>query len=245
MTGWAAVMREAIFSNVSACGPQSGQHPCLSLEQESTQELSVQPPNPWLLKLSRPPNTPSIAHTHTALTLWLEEVFLKKREAGWSGLHRQLSLRKSRSPTERSSRREDLSALNVNSIPNFSWTPPLFFQVLGTVYKKVKEIMVSKKWAALNLWNRKLLPLKKRLMTLAVGCAAKHLINHWCTYKELIGMVFFMVCVGSRSQRAWSDSGSNLFFKSHFRSCCCCKTDHRRAKCASPSITEGRRYVSS
>lgn len=37
---------------------------------------------------------------------------------------------------------KDLSTLNVNSIPNFSWTPPLFFQVLGTVHIKVKEIMV-------------------------------------------------------------------------------------------------------
>lgn len=37
--------------------------------RESTQELSVQPPNPGLLKLSRPPNTNSVIqrhlHTHT------------------------------------------------------------------------------------------------------------------------------------------------------------------------------------
>lgn len=47
---------------------------------------------------------------------------------------------------------KDLSTLKVNSIPNFSWTPPLFFQVLGNVHKKVKEITdKKKKGVVLNL----------------------------------------------------------------------------------------------
>lgn len=37
-----------------------------------------------------------------------------------------------------SKKKEDLSTLGVL---NFSWTPPLFFQVPGTMHKKVKEIM--------------------------------------------------------------------------------------------------------
>lgn len=39
---------------------------------------------------------------------------------------------------------KDISALKVNSVRNFSWTRALFFHVLGSVHKKVKEIMVKK-----------------------------------------------------------------------------------------------------
>lgn len=41
-------------------------------------------------------------------------------------------------------KRRDLFTLQVDSIANFSWTARLFFQVLGTEYEKVKEIMVIK-----------------------------------------------------------------------------------------------------
>lgn len=37
---------------------------------------------------------------------------------------------------------KDLSASGLDSLLNFSWTPPMFFQVPGTMHKKVKEIMV-------------------------------------------------------------------------------------------------------
>lgn len=41
-------------------------------------------------------------------------------------------------------KRKDLFTLKVDSIANFSWTPLLFLQVLGTEHEKVKEIMVVK-----------------------------------------------------------------------------------------------------
>lgn len=44
----------------------------------------------------------------------------------------------------RMEKRTDLFTLKVDSIANFSWTPLLFFQVLGTEHEKVKEIMVIK-----------------------------------------------------------------------------------------------------
>ena len=37
---------------------------------------------------------------------------------------------------------KDLSLTGLESMVNFSWTPPMFFQGPGTVHKKVGEIMV-------------------------------------------------------------------------------------------------------
>jgi len=37
---------------------------------------------------------------------------------------------------------KDLSVSGLDLLLKFSWTPPMFFQVSGTMCKKVKEIMV-------------------------------------------------------------------------------------------------------
>lgn len=127
--------------------------------RESTQELSVQPPNPGQLKLSRPPNTNSIiqrhppahrAHTHTD-TDTVRCGGISQKRVNKSGLciisrayiraARPLNVAQKEEKMENyffflsaCKRSKDLSTLKVNSIPNFSWTPSLFFQVLGTVH---------------------------------------------------------------------------------------------------------------
>lgn len=88
-------------------------------------------------------------------------------------------------------------------MPNFSWTPPMFFQVPGTMHKKVKEIIFFLFFFALNFLQYKITALEKkskkkikkrrRLMVLALRFVYhtgaqrdKHFINHSWTYKGLL-----------------------------------------------------------